>query len=98
MIEGTFNFSKNNVASLEGAPLSVSGGISCEENPISVESINNVFDQMQGYGPSLGASIGEVWDSIKEEDKPYLAKQNTALSRAEKKAYEDLLKFRNKVI
>ena len=53
---------------------------------------------MQGYGTSLGDSIGEVWDSIKEEDKPYLAKQNTALSRAEKKAYEDLLKFRNKVI
>ena len=98
VIEGTFSFSKNNVASLEGAPLSVSGGISCEENPISVESINNVFDQMQGYGTSLGDSIGEVWDSIKEEDKPYLAKQNTALSRAEKKAYEDLLKFRNKVI
>ena len=98
VVEGTFSFSKNNVQSLEGSPLSIHGGTHCEGNLISVESINKVFDQMSEYGTSLGDSIGEVWNSIKEEDKPYLAKQNKSLSRADKKAYEDLLKFRGKII
>ena len=97
-ISGKFDCSYNSLTSLEGAPQSVGGHLSCSDNPISERTIKGVLKRMSDSGISLGQAVESYWKSIPKDDRLYLAKHHPNLSPEEKRGYESLLKFRGKII
>ena len=95
---GGFDCFGNRLTSLEGAPQSVGGHLSCSDNPISERTIKGVLKRMSDSGISLGQAVESYWRYIPKEDRPYLAKHHPNLSPVDKRGYEALLKFKGKVI
>jgi hypothetical protein len=94
-----FNFSHNFLTSLEGAPrVGYSSYLDGIDNPISEKSIKGVIKRMSDKEISLEQAVAEYWKSIPKDDRLYLAKHNPNLSPEDKRGYEALLKFRDKII
>ena len=97
-VGGDFYCDNNSLTSLEGAPQNVGGSFYCGNNTISERTIKEVLKRMSDSGISLGQAVESYWKSIPKEDRPYLAKHHTGLSPEDKRGYEALLKFRDKII
>ena len=97
-VGGYFFCSFNSLTSLEGAPRKVSDGFHCDNNTISERTIKEVLKRMSDSGISLGQAVESYWRYISKDDRLYLAKHNPNLSPEDKRGYEALLKFRDKII
>ena len=72
-LNGVFYFSCNNLTSLEGAPKKLGSQFFCEDNEgISTETINLVFDKMIKYRSDYKTVLKSLWKDIPIEDKVLL--------------------------
>ena len=97
-VDGNFYCEDTSLTSLEGAPRKVGGHVHCTGNPISERAIMDVLKRMSGKEISLEQAVKGFWRYIPEEDRLYLAKHNPNLSPEDKRGYEALFKFRDKII
>jgi hypothetical protein len=93
-----FNCSDNDISSLEGAPPSIGGDIDSGGNAISEEIMEFVLSKIGKEGASLGQAVSKCWESMSEEDRIYLAKDNPDLSPEERRGYEALSRYKTRVI
>ena len=61
----------NNITSLEGAPQKVGWCFYLEENPVSYETLSNIFRRMQG-GKSYLQAVESLWSEIPIDDQALL--------------------------
>jgi hypothetical protein len=97
-VGGNFWCNSSLLTSLEGAPQKVGGSLYGKDNPVSEETLVDLYRKM-GSGRSWPDAVASYWERIrKEEDKILLAQYNPKLSPEEIKRYQALAKFRNKII
>ena len=61
----------NRLTSLIGAPLKVDGGFRCDDNPVSEETLDAIFNEMQ-QGTSYLAAVESLWSRIPQDDQVLL--------------------------
>jgi hypothetical protein len=93
-----FDCSRNNISSLEGAPQEVGRGLYCYSNPIECNAFEAVIYKMTRQQIPLEQAVANVWKKTPEEDRIYLAKHNPKLSPEERKEYEALARYKERVI
>ena len=96
-VGGNFWCNSSLLTSLEGAPQKVGGSLYGKDNPVSEETLVDLYRKM-GSGRSWSDAVASYWEKIKKEDKILLAQYNPKLSPEDVKGYQALAKFRNKII
>jgi|LakMenE18May11ns_1017448.scaffolds.fasta_scaffold9836259_2 hypothetical protein len=97
-IGGDFDCSHNSIASLEGAPQEVGRTTYCYTNPIGHKVFKGVIYKMTQQQIPLEQAVAKEWRYTPEEDRIYLAKHNPKLSPEERKEYEALARYKERVI
>ena len=71
MVGGYFNCADNQLTSLEGAPQTVGDYFYCENNPVSRDTLDAIFTEMQ-QGTSYLAAVESLWSKIPQDDQVLL--------------------------
>jgi hypothetical protein len=103
IIGGDFFCEKNLLTSLEGAPkiigtsIKIMGGVHCEKNPVSADTLKSIYSIMVN-GDSYPDALAKYWNNMPESDKELMYKDNPELSDYEKRGYELANKTRKIII
>ena len=86
----------NDITSLEGAPQKVGWAFYLEENPVSYETLTNIFRRMEG-GKSYLQAVESLWSKIPPEDQILLYRPEFEWVTPEKKRSIELLIEYNRI-
>jgi hypothetical protein len=88
-VSGGFFCYDNQLTSLEGAPQSVDGDFSCNNNPVSGETLASIFALMK-KGKSYQQALEEHWPEMGNDDRALMYKQMPNLPPEEVRKYQAL--------
>ena len=95
-VSGDFYCGSNRLTSLEGAPQKVGWAFYLEENPVSYETLTNIFRRMEG-GKSYLQAVESLWSKIPPEDQILLYRPEFEWVTPEKKRSIELLIEYNRI-